>query len=115
MIDILAGILLIIGSFFALTASIGIIRLPDVYSRMHAASKAGTVGSGILMVVLALTTDDSSTAIRALAGILFFIMTAPIAAHLLARAAYKVGYKLWSGSVVDEMNKPVTNDSADAK
>ena len=46
---------------------------------------------------------DGSTAIRALAGLFFFILTAPIAAHLLARAAYKVGYPLWSQSVADEM------------
>ena len=111
MINILAGILLIIGSFFALTAAIGLLRLPDVYSRMHAASKAGTVGSGVLMIVLALTSDDASTVIRALAGVVFFLLTAPIAAHLLARAAYKVGYKLWPGSVADEMGETVSNDS----
>ncbi|MCB1429979.1 MAG: monovalent cation/H(+) antiporter subunit G, partial [Nitratireductor sp.] len=43
----LAGILIIVGSFFALTAALGLVRLPDVYSRMHAASKAGTMGSGL--------------------------------------------------------------------
>ena len=99
----LAGILLIIGAFFAMVAAIGIIRLPDVYSRMHAASKAGTVGSGLMIIALAVTAAGSGTPIRALAGVVFFLITAPIAAHLLARAAYKVGYKLWSQSVVDEM------------
>ena len=102
--DYLAGVLLIVGAFFAVVASIGLIRLPDVYSRMHAASKAGTVGSGLMMIALAVTAADSGTAIRALAGLVFFILTAPIAAHLLARAAYKVGYPLWSGSVADEMS-----------
>jgi len=104
MIDFVAGTLLIIGAFFALVASVGLIRLPDVYSRMHAASKAGTVGSGLMMVALAVTAEDSGTTIRAFAGLTFFIMTAPIAAHLLARAAYKVGYPLWKGSVADEMS-----------
>lgn len=103
-IEIIAGVLVIIGAFFALVASIGLVRLPDVYSRMHAASKAGTVGSGLMMIALAVISADGSTAIRALAGLLFFILTAPIAAHLLARAAYKVGYPLWSGSVADEMS-----------
>lgn len=103
MVDIIVGILLIIGAFFALVASIGLIRLPDVYSRMHAASKAGTVGSGLMMIALAISSADAATAIRSMAGLLFFILTAPIAAHLLAQAAYKVGYKMWSGSVVDEM------------
>ena len=45
-IEVVAGILVIVGAFFALVAAVGLIRLPDVYSRMHAASKAGTVGSG---------------------------------------------------------------------
>ncbi|MCB1423364.1 MAG: monovalent cation/H(+) antiporter subunit G [Nitratireductor sp.] len=103
-IEVVAGILVIVGAFFALVAAVGLIRLPDVYSRMHAASKAGTVGSGLMMIALAVISADGSTAIRALAGLLFFILTAPIAAHLLARAAYKVGYPLWSGSVADEMS-----------
>jgi multicomponent Na+:H+ antiporter subunit G len=102
--DYIAGILVIVGGFFAFVASIGLVRLPDIYSRSHAASKAGTVGSGLMMIALAVTAGDAGTAIRALAGVLFFILTAPIAAHLLARAAYKVGYKLWDGSVIDEMS-----------
>lgn len=103
-IEVVAGVLVIIGAFFALVAAVGLIRLPDVYSRMHAASKAGTVGSGLMMIALAVISADGSTAIRALAGLFFFILTAPIAAHLLARAAYKVGYPLWSQSVADEMS-----------
>ena len=102
-IQAIAGVLVIIGAFFALVAAIGLVRLPDVYSRMHAASKAGIVGSGLMMIAHAVISADGSTAIRALAGLFFFILTAPIAAHLLARAAYKVGYPLWSQSVADEM------------
>lgn len=109
-LEYIAGILIIIGAFFALVASIGIIRLPDIYSRMHSASKAGTVGSGMMMIALALTAGDLATAIRAIAGVVFFIMTAPIAAHLLAQAAYKTGYRLWDGSVVDEMGKTADNE-----
>ena len=101
----LAGILIIIGSFFALTAALGLIRLPDVYSRMHAGSKAGTMGSGLMMIALALVADDLGTATRAIAGRVFFLLTAPIAAHLLAKAAYSVGYRLWEKSVLDEMSE----------
>ncbi|MCB1449596.1 MAG: monovalent cation/H(+) antiporter subunit G [Nitratireductor sp.] len=100
----LAGILIIVGSFFALTAALGLVRLPDVYSRMHAASKAGTMGSGLMMIALALVADDLATVTRAVAGVVFFLLTAPIAAHLLAKAAYSVGYKLWEKSVLDEMS-----------
>lgn len=99
----IAGILIIVGSIFALLAAIGIVRLPDLYSRMHAASKAGTVGSSLMLIALAVVADDFATVTRALAGVVFFLLTAPIAAHLLARAAYIVGYRLWVDSPVDEM------------
>ena len=109
MIDIIqsyvAGILVLIGAGFAFVAALGLIRLPDVYSRMHAASKAGTVGSGAMLVALAVVANDQATVTRALAGVVFFMLTAPISAHLLAKAAYSAGYKLWSGSVCDEMPK----------
>lgn len=104
-INYLVGLLLIIGSAFALIAAIGINRLPDLYSRMHAASKAGTLGSGVMLIALALYAEDAGTTLRALAGVVFFLLTAPISAHLLAKAAYAVGYPMWEGSVLDEMDQ----------
>lgn len=101
----LVAICIMIGAFFSLTAAIGILRLPDIYSRMHAASKAGTLGSGLMLIALAIFATDSATTMRALAGVVFFILTAPISAHLLAKAAYSVGYKMTKISVIDEMNK----------
>lgn len=100
---ILAGLLIIVGSAFALVAAVGLIRLPDVYSRMHAASKAGTLGSGLMLIALAVFAGDVAVTTRAVAGVIFFLLTAPIATHLLAKASYAVGYPLWSGSVLDEM------------
>jgi multicomponent Na+:H+ antiporter subunit G len=98
-----AGILLVIGALFALVAAIGVVRLPDFYTRTHAASKAGTVGSGILLVALAVFADDQATVTRALAGVAFFVLTAPVSSHLLAKAAHNAGYPLWSGTVRDDM------------
>lgn len=98
-----AGILVVIGAMFALTASIGLLRLPDLYTRMHAASKAGTVGSCALLLALAVHADDLATTLRAVAGVAFFLLTAPISAHLLAKAAYSAGHRLWDGSVRDDM------------
>jgi len=102
-VTILAGLLLLVGSAFAAVAAFGILRLPDIYSRMHAASKAGAVGSGMALLALALMADSLPVALRAIAAIAFFLLTAPLSAHLLAKAAYAVGYKLWPGSVLDEM------------
>jgi len=100
---IVPAILVVIGGFFILAAAIGIVRLPDVYSRMHAASKAGTLGSGLMLIALAIHAQEVSIVLRALAGFVFLLLTAPISAHLLARAAYSVGYKLAPETVRDDM------------
>lgn len=97
--------IIVIGALFSLAAAIGLLRLPDVYSRMHAASKAGTLGSGLMLIALAIFSDDLATTTRAIAGVIFFLLTAPISAHLLAKAAYAVGYRLSDQSVIDEMKK----------
>lgn len=104
--NILVGAMLVIGAAFSLIASIGLVRLPDVYSRMHAASKAGTVGSGVILLALAIHTDDAAIMTRAVAGVIFLLLTAPIAAHLLAKAAYVTGHRLWRHSVCDEIDQP---------
>ncbi|HEX2018612.1 MAG TPA: monovalent cation/H(+) antiporter subunit G [Aurantimonas sp.] len=103
---ILAGLLVLAGSAFAAIAALGILRLPDVYTRMHSASKAGAVGAGMLLLALALTSDSTPAALRALAAVVFILLTAPLAAHLLAKAAYSVGYELGPESVLDEMPPP---------
>lgn len=109
MIDFLVAILIaaviIVGALFSLVAAIGLNRLPDLYTRMHAASKAGTVGSGLLLLAVGLNSGEFAIFFRALAGFVFFILTAPVSAHLLARAAHKVGYRLSPVSLQDDMNK----------
>jgi multicomponent Na+:H+ antiporter subunit G len=92
-LTLLAAALLVLGSLIALISAIGLIRLPDVFARMHAASKAGAAGSSLLMLAVALRADESSIWIKAAATILFFFLTAPISAHLLARAAIKAGFR----------------------
>ena len=100
---IVVAALLLTGALFSLIAAIGIVRLPDLYSRMHAASKAGTVGSGLLLLAVAIHSPDLSILARALAGFVFFVLTTPVSAHLLARAAHKAGHRLTLPSVRDEL------------
>ena len=102
---VVISLIIFAGVFFTLTASIGIIRLPDVYTRMHAASKTGTVGSGLMFLAVGLHSGDMATFERALAGFVFFILTAPISAHLLAKAAHKAGYPLHRVSVRDDLKR----------
>ncbi|MEL6920683.1 MAG: monovalent cation/H(+) antiporter subunit G [Pseudomonadota bacterium] len=98
-----AGLLVLVGAFFGVFAALGLWRLPDIYTRMHSASKAGTLGSGLLLIAIAVHDGETSTILRASAGVIFFLLTAPISAHLLAKAAYSVGYRLDPNSVRDEM------------
>ncbi len=113
-ITILVAAMMVIGSAFTLVAALGLIRLPDVYTRMHAASKAGTLGSGVVLIALGIEAGDTGTLTRALAGVAFFLLTAPISSHLLAKASYAMGYRLSDISVVDEMPKaPEAANTAD--
>jgi len=104
MIDIIAGILVLVGAAFALIAAIGVARMPDLYVRMHAATKAGTLGAGLILLALALHAEEVGVILRAVAGIFFLLLTAPIAAHLLGRAAYCTGVTLWKHSVRDDLH-----------
>jgi multicomponent Na+:H+ antiporter subunit G len=89
---VVAAVAIIAGGIFGLLAAVGVLRLPDLYTRMHAASKAGVVGSGLILVGVALASGDSAIILRAILGILFLTLTTPISAHLLARAAIKAGH-----------------------
>lgn len=87
----LAALVIVVGSVFAMLAAVGILRLPDLYTRMHAASKAGVVGAGLILLAVVLGSPDGAVLLRAILGILFLVLTTPVSAHLLARAAYKAG------------------------
>lgn len=103
LVTLLAALIVVVGAIFSFLAAVGINRLPDVYSRMHAASKAGTIGSGLLLIALGIHSLDGGTFSRAIAGVVFLLLTTPISAHLLAKASYAAGYGLWPGSVCNDM------------
>ena len=103
--------IILIGGAFALIAGIGLVRLPDLYVRMHAATKAGTLGAGLVLVALALGSQQLEVAARAIAGLVFLLFTAPIAAHLLGRAGYIAGVPLWSQSCMDELEGKYDHDT----
>ncbi len=109
-LDIVVGLLILVGSAFSLVAALGLLRLPDLYTRMHAASKAGTLGSGILLLAIVVDSQEVAVATRAIAGIIFFLLTAPLAAHLLARAAYMVGVRPHPTTVYDDTEELLLDD-----
>ncbi len=103
MTEILSSFFLVFGASFIFIASLGVLRMPELYIRIHASTKAGTLGLGFVLTGVAVHFQEMSITIRALAAILFIVLTAPVAAHVIARAGYKSGIPLWTGSIVDEM------------
>lgn len=107
MINLLIMFLLICGSLLSLAAAIGLVRLPDIFTRMHASTKAGTLGVGMVMLALGIASGEFIVIIKAIATFMFLIATAPVAAHMLGRAAYRQGEKLAEHTVRDDWQDPL--------
>ncbi|MBS9404891.1 monovalent cation/H(+) antiporter subunit G [Halomonas sp. TRM85114] len=113
MIDVIKGGLILSGAIFMLLASLGVLRLPDLLTRMHATTKAATLGASLIMLAVALHFPQVAVVARALGVILFIMVTAPVAAHVIGRAGYFVGSRLWDGTVKDELRPnydPLTHE-----
>lgn len=82
-----------IGLFFMLTAALGVLRFPDVYCRIHAASKAATFGFGFMVLGMAFLIGTQTDIMKAMVAVTFQFLTAPIGGHLLARVALARGIK----------------------
>lgn len=96
-----------VGAFCALVGSLGIIRFPDVYNRIHAQTVC-IVGGAILMLVgISLVEGYSMYSLKALLIALFMFLTNPVGSHAIARAARKSGIKLWPRSVVDKLGEEI--------
>lgn len=109
--EFLVSVLLLSGASFMILAAVGILRLPDLPTRMHASTKAGAMGAMLIMAGVALHFGDSAVAARAVAFIVFILLTAPIAAHVLGRAGYFTGVKLWQGTIKDELRERYDPDT----
>lgn len=87
MIEIVSGLLALIGALFSFVAALGVLRLPDIFSRMHSATKAGTVGASLILIGAGLHIGDAATWAKIVAAIFFLLLTAPLAAHMIGRAS----------------------------
>jgi CPA2 family monovalent cation:H+ antiporter-2 len=102
--ELLSSALLVIGASFALLAGAGVVRMPDLFTRMQAATKASTLGIGSIVLAVAIHFGELGITTRALTVIIFVFLTAPVAAHMIARAAYFVGVPLWERTIIDELH-----------
>jgi multicomponent Na+:H+ antiporter subunit G len=105
--EVIAALFILAGSIIVFVSAIGIIRLPDVYTRSHAASKSSTLGvlSTLVGTLLYFLISEGYFSIRLIMGIFFVFLTAPVAAHLIARSAYRNGVPLTEKSIEDELKK----------
>ncbi|HEY8549305.1 MAG TPA: monovalent cation/H(+) antiporter subunit G [Vicinamibacterales bacterium] len=101
-LDIISSALWVAGSAFALLAAIGVQRMPDVFTRMQTSTKASTLGIGCLLAGTAIQMADIGSVARLASIGAFILLTSPVAAHVIARAAYVTETPLWEGTVVDQ-------------
>ena len=111
MTDAITVVVWLAGSAFTLLAAVGVVRMPDVFTRMQASTKASTLGLGCLLIGAALRFDDFASFIRVASIGAFILLTTPVAAHVIARAAYRADVPLWDGTVLDE-RRSTTNEAA---
>ncbi|MFC3853737.1 monovalent cation/H(+) antiporter subunit G [Salinispirillum marinum] len=105
MINAIIYILLLAGALFMLLASIGLLRFPDLPTRMHATTKAGALGTSLIMVALAVYFAEVAVTARVIAIIGFILLTSPVAGHVIGRAGYFVGVPLWEGTIKDRLKE----------
>jgi multicomponent Na+:H+ antiporter subunit G len=111
MIEILTGIFLVLGAAFMLIAALGVWRMPDLLTRMHATTKAGVLGAGLMLVGVGIYFGEVSVLVRVVAVIGFIMLTAPVAAHMIGRAGYFVGVPLWEHTLKDELKGRYDNQA----
>jgi len=115
MIDFLCGLFILIGSLFVFVAGLGMLRMPDLLMRMHAGTKSGTLGVGLILLANAISFATVSAVTKAIIAILFLFITIPIGAHMLGRAAYFIRIPLWDKTVIDELRDHYNEETHELK
>lgn len=105
---------IVIGAIFSLIAAVGTIRMPDLYMRMQSATKAGTLGVACVVIAAAIYFGTILVIVEAVLIVVFLFITAPVASHLIARAAYHTSVPLWEQTDFDEFTSNAAVNSDDA-
>ncbi len=100
--DWIVAATLVAGGFFLFVAGLGILRLPDVLIRIHASTKAGTLGAGLVFIAVAVQFGDTVSVSLSVLTIVFLLVTAPVGAHAIGRAAYRMNIPLSENTHLDE-------------
>lgn len=101
--EIAVSVFIVLGCVAVLLSAVGVVRMPDVYTRLHASSKATTLGAIFALVAGALYFGNWESITKAAIAIVFLAITAPIGSHAIARAAYVAGVRMADSDAIDEM------------
>jgi multicomponent Na+:H+ antiporter subunit G len=101
----IAVFIIAVGVLFDILGCLGLVRLPDVYNRLQAATKSVTLGTCMILFGTFLEFGFTSGGIKALICIIFVLLTSPTAAHALSRGSHISGFKLWEGSKMDKLEE----------
>ena len=101
--ELVVTVLVSLGGLAVLVAAVGLVRMPDLYTRMQATSKAATLGVILVLLGTAATFGDIAITVRSVLIIVFLALTAPVASHMLARAGYVAGVRMADAGAPDEL------------
>ena len=107
----ISAILMVLGAIFILLSALGVLRFPDLYSRMHAATKASSFGVALMLIGISIWIPTPYIIIEALLIILFIYITAPIASHMIGRVAHLLNIKVGSEDCIDELEQAIICNS----
>lgn len=103
MLEWVALLLIALGAAFMFIAALGALRMPDLLTRMHATTKSGVFGAGLMLLGVAVHYLDAGVTARVLAIVGFIVLTSPLAAHAIGRAGYYTGAPMWQGTLKDDL------------
>ncbi|GHD79835.1 multisubunit sodium/proton antiporter MrpG subunit [Salinibacterium amurskyense] len=106
-LDVLTGIFLLLGGFLSAAAGVGLLRFPDAIARLHATTKPQILGLTFVLLAIALQNRQLSTILLLLFLLIFQMITAPVSAHMIARAGYRGGIIAPNSLLVDELEQAI--------
>jgi multicomponent Na+:H+ antiporter subunit G len=113
--EIFTVFFLLTGAFFMLVAALGVVRFPDLYIRMHAASKSISLGIGCMLIGAMFYFGSFFVVLKSIAVVLFIFLTMPVAAHMISRVAYRRQVYIWDKTHTDEMENLIEGQRPKAK
>ena len=110
---VVATLLVVVGTFFLLIGTVGLLRFPDVYNRLHATTKAATLGAASIFLAGFLVWGPQEAGLTSLVGIVFLFLTAPTGAHMISRSAHRMGVPFFGDAAWPEERKESPEASKD--